>query len=242
MKKIEAKANITAIANKEGRKIAISELPSIYKRDGQKVICEDGAIRSDDPCFYPEGRKPQSNGQANSESKPKATKGRKPAAPKTNVQRLDSIIDNLCTFAAEVEGENHEAEEFKKLVCEAAFIVNLRQTAEAIDKAKAEAEAAEAARLAKIAEQKTAIEALKHTSIKLNEVVSAWIAVNNFMYDEYFDEYMTSEQIEQFKPAEADNSDNSTEAEPTADNEPTTDETTAAEANKVANKRAKKTA
>lgn len=58
MKKIEAKANIMEMANKEGRKIAISELPKIFVVEGQEVVCSDGRFRSDDRHFWPNGVKP----------------------------------------------------------------------------------------------------------------------------------------------------------------------------------------
>lgn len=136
-------------------------------------------------------------------------RGRRAVAPKTKVQELNCIIDNLCNFAAEVEGEAHEAEAFKKLVTEAPFIVNLTTAAEAIDKAAAEAAEAEAARIAAIEEQKKIIEGLAKLPHLIPQYIEGIIDNNTFVYDICFDQYLSPEQKEKYKPAEAE-----------ADNEP----------------------
>ena len=110
MTKNEAKASIEALATKEGRKIAISELPKTFIVEGQEVVCSDGRFRSDDRHFWPNGVKPAAEDKTTEGTKTKRTTGKrttkrtttKAAAVKMLQQRIivgRLLKSDFCTAA-----------------------------------------------------------------------------------------------------------------------------------------------
>lgn len=131
MTKNEAKANIESLATKEGRKIAISELPKTFVVEGQEVVCSDGRFRSDDRHFWPNGVKPAAEDRPVNGTTAKSTTGKRTtytkrttraAAVKMLQQRV--IISRLVTAyyvsdttrAAAVELANKRKQE-RRLEC-----------------------------------------------------------------------------------------------------------------------------
>lgn len=148
-------------------------------------------------------------------------RGRRAAAPKTKVQELECIIDNLCTFAAEVEGEAHEAEAFRKNLYASNIIIGLRMIAEVLDVKAQKAAEAEAARMAAVEEQKKTIEGLATLPHLIPQYIEGIINNDTFVYDSCFDKYLSPEQKAKYKPAEAEaEADNEPAAEGDNNNEP----------------------